>query len=57
MIFATDSLLELVDVTESPDWAVKCTRVTMQVFPKAVGAMYARLWSEDELARLRDNVS
>ncbi|XP_034250494.1 neprilysin-3-like [Thrips palmi] len=57
MIFATDSLLELVDVTDTPDWAIKCTRVTMQVFPKAVGAMYARLWSKEELAALRDNLS
>ncbi|KAJ1529688.1 hypothetical protein ONE63_006443 [Megalurothrips usitatus] len=57
MIFAADSLLDLVDVKESPDWAVKCTRVTMQIFPKEVGAMYARLWSREELTSLRESLS
>ncbi|XP_026273433.2 endothelin-converting enzyme 2 isoform X2 [Frankliniella occidentalis] len=57
MIFATDSLLELVDVTDAPDWAVKCTRVTMQVFPKAVGALYASVWPHEDLENLRESLA
>lgn len=57
MIFATDTLLELVDVTDAPDWGIKCTRVTMKVFPRAVGAMYTTLWSREDLKGLRDSVS
>ena len=57
MIFATDTLLELVDVSDSPDWGLKCTRVSMKVFPRAVGAMYTTLWSREDLKGLRDSVS
>ena len=56
LVFARDILHELVNATATPDWPGFCTRVTINVFTKAVSALYVRQYSQQYLEQLRKQV-
>jgi hypothetical protein len=55
-VFARDILHELINTTATPDWSGFCTRVTINVFAKAVSALYVRQFSLQFLEELRKQV-
>jgi hypothetical protein len=56
LVFARDILNELVNTTATPDWLAFCTRVTINVFTKAVSALYVQHFSPQYLEQLRTQV-
>ncbi|KAL0269471.1 UNVERIFIED_CONTAM: hypothetical protein PYX00_007186 [Menopon gallinae] len=57
LVFATDTLYELLNTTSSPDWPAFCTRMTVNVFSKAVSALYVRQFRPEYLDQLRMRVT
>ncbi|PNF32145.1 hypothetical protein B7P43_G02843 [Cryptotermes secundus] len=57
LVFARDILHELINTTATPDWSGFCTRVTINVFAKAVSALYVRQFSPQFLEELRKQVT
>jgi hypothetical protein len=56
LVFARDILYELINTTATPDWSGFCTRVTINVFTKAVSALYVRQFSPPFLEDLSKQV-
>jgi hypothetical protein len=56
LVFARDILNELINTTATPDWLAFCTRVTVNVFTKAVSALYVQQFSPKYLEELRQQV-
>jgi hypothetical protein len=56
LVFARDILNELVNSTATPDWLGFCTRVTVNVFTKAVSALYVQQFSPRYLEDLHQQV-
>nr|CAD7409676.1 unnamed protein product [Timema poppensis] len=57
VVYGRDILHELVNVTATPDWPAFCTRVTVNVFSRAVSALYVRQYSNEYLEELRREVT
>ncbi|XP_068084571.1 neprilysin-1-like [Anabrus simplex] len=57
LVYARDILHELVNYKDTPDWPGFCTRVTINVFTKAVSALYVRQYSQQDLQTLRKQVT
>jgi hypothetical protein len=56
LLYARDTLHELVNVTANADWKSYCARITTNVFSGAVSALYVRHYTEDYLNALKDRV-
>jgi hypothetical protein len=56
LVFARDILNELVNTTATPDWLGFCTRVTVNVFTKAVSALFVQRFTPQYLEELRKQV-
>ncbi|XP_065339082.1 endothelin-converting enzyme 1-like [Cloeon dipterum] len=56
VLFARDTLLELVNSTAVSNWESYCTRITTNVFTGAVSALYVRQYSKGFLQELQSRV-
>ncbi|XP_059477136.1 endothelin-converting enzyme homolog isoform X2 [Neocloeon triangulifer] len=56
VLFARDSLLELVNTSAVGSWDGYCTRITTNVFTGAVSALYVRQYSQHFLLELQTRV-
>ncbi|XP_031366733.1 neprilysin-1-like isoform X5 [Apis dorsata] len=56
LLYATDTLHDIVNVTGSKDWKLSCFKLTKEVFGEVVGALYVQQYTPQYLETLANRV-
>jgi len=56
LLYATDTLYDIANVTAIKDWEASCYRLTRNVFGEAVSALYVRQYTPKYLETLVNRV-
>ncbi|CAL7951057.1 unnamed protein product [Xylocopa violacea] len=56
LLYATDTLHDIVNVTASKDWELSCFKLTKNVFSEVVGALYVQQYTPQYLEKLANRV-
>ncbi|XP_017883535.1 neprilysin-1-like isoform X2 [Ceratina calcarata] len=56
LLYATNTLHDIVNVTASKDWELSCFKLTKDVFSEVVGALYVRQYTPQYLETLANRV-
>ncbi|XP_076284156.1 neprilysin-1 isoform X4 [Lasioglossum baleicum] len=56
LLYATDTLHDIVNVTASKNWELSCFKLTKEVFSEVVGALYVQQYSPQHLETLANRV-
>lgn len=57
LLYAVDTLHDIVNVTASANWNESCSKLTKNIFGEIVGALYVQQYRPDYLETLANRVS
>ncbi|KAG7200209.1 hypothetical protein KM043_000641 [Ampulex compressa] len=57
LLYAADTLYDIVNVTASRDWSLSCFKLTKDIFSEIVGALYVQQYTPENLETLANRVA